>query len=401
MGSADGHDWTGEPGVQRLTGLSFAHPVVPAGHRARLARHPGSIPGLLEGLRSEGHNAFFLSTCLRVEILWEGNPEQASSMLTSIYSDQAMPEGAIVRTNEEAFRHLCRVAAGLESPTLGEPEVLAQVRQAIAWFDEGTASSSLLGRALGATVGVARKVRRRLGTTEGGSLAMAAVSLAGSHQHVAIFGAGSMARATARSLAGNTATVYSRRQDHVDGAEPRPWEAFPEAFSASSVVISAIPGPAPNAPEDGIGAALASRETPLFLADLGMPPGFDWLRSHSMVTYVGIDEIASSVTRTATPELDAIVDRESAAAWARLSAPDVVGEVIAALVDSADRAVDEEVRRFAGRLQDAEDPEMVLRQLAHTVARRVIHPPISYVGTSSRSGEAADLLGRAYGVIDE
>ena len=96
-----------------------------------------------------------------------------------------------------------------------------------------------------------------------------------------------------------------------------------------------------------------------------------------------------------------MIEAEATAAWARLSAPDVVGQVIAAMVDNADRAVDEEVRRFVGKLLGAEDPEAVLRQLAHTVARRVLHPPISYVGSSPGSGEAAQVLGKAYGIIDE
>ncbi len=387
--------------MPRLTGLSFAHPGVPAGDRARLARDPGSIPASLEHLRCDEHIAFLLCTCLRVEIIWEGGPQQASDLLTSLYGDEPMPEGGMVRTDYQAFRHLCRIAAGLESPNLGEPEVLSQVRQAIGWFEESAQADSLLGRALGAAVGVGRKVRRHLENTEEGSLAMAAASMAGPHHRVAILGAGAMARAAARGVPGGMVTVYSRHQARVDGAEPRPWESCPEAFAGSPVVISTIPGPATDPSRSGIEAALASRDTQLLFADVGMPPGFGWLRSHPRVTYLGIDEIASSVTRHARPEIDGILERESAAAWARLSAPSVVAEVIGAMLDSADRAVDEEVRRFARRLPGAADPEAILRQLAHTVARRVIHPPISYVGSSPRAGEVADLLGKAYGVVDE
>jgi glutamyl-tRNA reductase len=333
--------------------------------------------------------------------MWEGDPEDASALFASMYRGQPMPQGGIVRTNEEAFHHLCRIAAGLESPNLGEPEVMSQVRQAIGRHAESTHPHGLLENALGAAVGVGRRARRHLGATVGGSLATAAGSVAAAHGEVAILGAGAMARATARSLAPATVTMYSRRPEHIDGVETRPWELCPEAFGGAPAVISTIPGPGPNLPEDRIDAALASRKTPLLLAEVGMPPAFDWLRGHPGVSYMGIDEIAGTLPREANAELDEIVERESAAGWARLTAPGVVGEVIAAMVDSADRAVDEEVRRFAGRLPGASDPETVLRQLAHTVARRLLHPSISYVSSSPRAGEVADLLGKAYGVIDE
>jgi glutamyl-tRNA reductase len=351
-------------------------------------------------MRSEGRRVFLLSTCLRVEVVWEGEPEEGSELLVSIYGEDPIPEGAVIRTDNQAFHHLCRVAAGLESPTKGEPEVMTQLRSAIAYFSADNGSADLLGRALGAAVGVGRKIRRFLGEAPEPSLATIAASLANPHRDVAILGGGAMAKVTADHLDGEV-TIYSRRQDHVESSVARPWESGLEAFAGSPVVISTVPGHERLYPPDEIEAALSSRTSPLLLADLGMPPGFDWLADHPAVTYVGIDEIASAIPRRSHLEIDVMVEGESAAAWSRLTSPAVVSEVIAAMVDSADRAVDEEVRRFAGRLTGAADPEVVLRQLAHTVARRVLHAPISYVGSSPQSGEAADLLGKAYGVIDD
>jgi glutamyl-tRNA reductase len=236
-----------------------------------------------------------LSTCLRVEIMWEGSPEEGSGLLASIYGDKPMPEGAILRTEHQVFHHLCRVAAGLESPTLGEPEVLSQFRQAIDWFAAAAPEGALLGRVLDVAVGVSRKIRRHLGETRGSSLAAAAAVVANPHRPVSILGAGAMSRATAGHLSEGGVRVYSRRQELVSEAESRPWEALPEAFAGSAVVVSTVPGPTDFGPGDGIESALASRNTPLLLADLGMPPGFDWLQNHPMITFLGIDEIASSV----------------------------------------------------------------------------------------------------------
>ena len=93
--------------------------------------------------------------------------------------------------------------------------------------------------------------------------------------------------------------------------------------------------------------------------------------------------------------------RGAAAAWRRLSAPDRVGAVIAALVEQAETAVSEEVQRFAPRLSGADDPEQVLRQLAHTVARRVLHPPISFIGSTERGVEGVEVLAEAFGIDHE
>lgn len=69
--------------------------------------------------------------------------------------------------------------------------------------------------------------------------------------------------------------------------------------------------------------------------------------------------------------------------------------MIAGLVDQAESAVDEEVSRFARRLQTTDDPEAVLRQAARTVARRLLHRPISYINSAP---EAVEVLAEAFGV---
>ena len=91
---------------------------------------------------------------------------------------------------------------------------------------------------------------------------------------------------------------------------------------------------------------------------------------------------------------------EAAAAWRRFTTPDRVGMVIGTMVQQAEKAVAEEVARFATRLSQAEDPERVLRQLAHTVARRVLHPPISFISSTERGSEAIEVLAEAFGVDD-
>lgn len=356
----------------RLTSLSFAHPTVPAEKRAELT---------LSQMSGASQPMFVLTTCLRVEVAWV-HPEEAFSA----------DDIGRWRADEEAFLHLCRVAAGLESPLIGEPEVLGQFRRALTHFRQSPGADPFLVRTLDAAVGVARSIRRLLGGTPRGSLAAVAAQMAADFERVAIFGSGAMARAAASSLEGKAISIFARRPVSVGGREASPWDQVQEALESFPAVISTFPGKAPIAP--GLSRALMERTTPLLLIDLGMPPAFS--PRNDMVRYVGIDELASGAEARPSPAVDQALTEEAGKSWHRLRTPTLTSKVIAALTAVADQAVNEEVARFAHRLRYADDPEPVLRQLAHTVARRVLHSPISYLG--STSDEAVEVLAEAFGV---
>lgn len=113
-----------------------------------------------------------------------------------------------------------------------------------------------------------------------------------------------------------------------------------------------------------------------------------------------MDEVASSINGRPSADAEERIASAAAAAWRRLTVPDRVGKVIGTMVEQAETAVAEEVARFATRLSQAEDPERVLTQLAHTVARRVLHPPISFISSTQRGSEAVEVLAEAFGVDD-
>ncbi|MGH8925722.1 MAG: hypothetical protein ACRDWA_13965 [Acidimicrobiia bacterium] len=385
--------------MPELTSLSFAHPAVLAEQRAPLAL-PGTV--LSEAhrrLRADGARAFLLSTCLRVEIAWAAGPKTRFDLLASLYGETAASHLGTVRTDESAFAHLCRVAAGLDSPLIGEPEVLGQFRQAISMFQESSNGSPSLGRVLEAAVGIARTTRRMLGESPRGSLASLAARTAQPSGRVAILGAGAMARAAAAALSDVELTIFARRSGDVSGHQTLPWEEAAEAFTSFPAVISTVPGKVPLFSAEVVARALSRRREPLLLIDLGMPPGFARPPGDA-VHYLGVDEVASSANSGPAAEAEEKVAREAATAWRRLVSPGRAGSVIAGMVDQAERAVTEEVARFASRLAGAGNPERVLRQLAHTVARRVLHAPISFISSTER-GDAVEVLAEAFGLEDE
>jgi glutamyl-tRNA reductase len=388
--------------VAGLTCLSFAHPVVQADRRAELAV---PRPGLYEAydrLRSSGHRAFLLSTCLRVEIVWAGGPEQAADVMSTLYGDGYPIDLGEVRVDEAAFERLCRVTAGMDSPVIGEPEVLAQFREALSVGQSVYVSFGVLGRVLAAAIGIGRRTRRLLSDEPRGSLAALAASAAAPGQRVAIFGDGAMARAAAERLQTAELAIFARRPGLVAGRQTLPWDRAAGALASYPTVISTVPGSVPLFADDVIARALDSRIEPLLLVDLGMPPGIARRQLSGSVRYLGVDEVASSViAQPPHAQAEGLLARSAAETWRRLSAPDRVGDVIAAMVMQAETAVSEEVSRFRNRLALADDPENVLRQVAHTVARRVLHPPISFISSTDRGVEAVDLLSEAFGVDRE
>ncbi len=384
----------------RLTSLSFAHPAVHADRRAGLFLSEDAIHNAHQRLRSQGHDPFLLSTCLRVEIAWAAGPEEAPDVLMCLYGDHSLADQAAIRADEDAFLHLSRVAAGLGSPLVGETEVLAQFRYAVSTMQEAIHVRGDLARVLDAAVGIGRTTRRLLGDTPRGSLGTLAASAAAASGPVAILGAGAMARAAAEHLDGVEVSVFARRPGEVGGHATLSWEQGANALATFPVVISTVPGNGPLFSADVIARAFGSRTEPLLLIDLGMPPGFDRPQA-DCVRYLGVDEVASSVSAQPSIEVEDRIFKAASAVWRRLSAPDRVGAVIAAMIEQADTAVSEEVRRFAARLRVADDPERILTQLAHSVARRVLHPPISFVSSSQHGVEVVETLAEAFGIRDE
>ncbi|MFN2487487.1 MAG: hypothetical protein ABR609_12935 [Acidimicrobiia bacterium] len=384
----------------RLTSLSFAHPEVHSDRRAQLSLPGSALHHAYGRLHSKGYQAFLMSTCLRVEVAWADGPESTSDVLACLFGDGSPSGLGNVRSDEAALLHLCRVAAGLDSPLIGESEVLGQFRLAVSMGQEVSGSLGRLERVLEAAIGIGRATRRLLGEVPRGSLAALAALAAAPFGRVAILGAGAMARAAVERLDGVDVTIYARQPRNVAGRETLAWEGVGEALTSYPVVISTVPGEVSLLSDDVITRAFAFRREPLLLIDLGMPPGFARPEDGGAVRYLGVDEVASSVNGRPSAEAEESVASAAAAAWRRLTVPDRVGKVIGTMVEQAERAVAEEVARFATRLSQAEDPERVLTQLAHTVARRVLHPPISFISSTERGSEAVEVLAEAFGVDD-
>lgn len=367
-----------------MTSLSFAYPGVSAGDRAAILQPRAT---------AEGTEVFVLATCLRVELAWRGGPDETPAIIDELYGNRSIP-AAKTRTDLDAFHHLARVATGLESAQVGEVEVLTQFRQAVDDLAGRSADHGLV-RVMETAVGVARAARRSLVAPRDVSLAKMAVRMAGDPQGVVVLGGGAMARAVVQELNHPDVAVFARRPATVAGMVPNPWERLPRALASCRAVISTVPGPVPVIEDMD-----RPNGDPLLVVDLGMPPAVSGIDPARLI-YYGIDEVASSLPTDREPETEDVLAVESEKAWARLTVSPEASAILSSLIGRVDEAVDDEVRRFVGRFSSAEEPEAVLRQLAHTVARRIIHPSVSLLGSSRLTQRETDLLAEALGVERE
>lgn len=377
-----------------VSSATFAYPDTPGVIRAGLTAHL-----LGETLPTD---TYLLSTCLRIELIVAGEMDRLEEV-----AEQVLGTGlghGVARTGEDAIAHAFRVAAGLESPILGEREILTQFRQALAQAEEAGSVTGLLAKLLETAVAVGRQARELLPESPHDSMAAVAAQVVGASDRVAVLGSGLMAQSVVMGLFGLPAppaiTVVARTPENVTipGVEVWPMSRAAEAVADFPAVVSATSAKQRLIPDRDLADAIARRSgRTLHLVDMAMPPDLN-PPPGSEVVYIDIDDLAAKAARRARrDDADAMVAAAAADAYRRFSDHHAVGPVIGGLMRSADAIVERTVDRFAGRLGGGDDTA-VLRQAAHTVARTLLAAPVSYLRSADRPSEAVDVVAEAFGV---
>jgi glutamyl-tRNA reductase len=380
-----------------LSAASFSYPDHDGAVRAEVA---GS---LLRGATLD--KGFVLSTCLRVEVAVPGAEDLLNEALSGLFGE-TIPVEPHIRSGEAAATHLYRIAAGLESPILGEQEILTQFRQTLITDEEAGRVDGLFARLLESAVSVGRQARDLIPGSPHNSMAAVAAQAVGAAPRVAVLGSGIMATAVVEGLmllpAPPQVTVVARNPEKVvdrEGVEVLPFEQARAVIEEFPAVISATSAKHRLVDDRSLSAAVSGRRQPLLLIDMAMPPDFRPTVGDD-ITYIAIDDLARMADRRPrTDEADAFVESAATEAYRHYREHHELGPLIGGLMSTADEIVDNAVRRFAGRLGDPAD-EAILRQSAHTVARTLLAGPVSYLKTADRAPEAIDVIADAFGVDD-
>jgi glutamyl-tRNA reductase len=403
-----------------ILALGINHATASIALRERVAIPPDRASEALKALRdSPGvQAAAILSTCNRTELYvdhepgYESQPLQWLSDFHRLTAHELTP--ALYRHQDKvAVRHLFRVATGLDSLVLGEPQILGQLKQAYRQAQDARTLSGPLERLLQRSFAVAKTIRTE---TELGanavSVAYAAVRLALQifdempKRHALLIGAGETVELAARHLLGaglKRITVANRTLErayalaHRIGGQACRLDELEAHLAEADIVISAVHGESVLKVETLRRAFTARRHRPMFLVDLGVPRNIDPAAARLDDVYLySVDDLQAVVEeglrgrRAAAVQAEAMIEWhvDEFMAWQRAR---VSSESVIRLREQADAARAEVLERARRRLAHGEDPEAVLEYLAQSLTRKLLHQPTVALRTAAELGDAEFL----------
>ncbi|HEX6721094.1 MAG TPA: glutamyl-tRNA reductase [Burkholderiaceae bacterium] len=392
-----------------VVALGLNHSTAPVELRERFAFAPDQVSAALltlrEKLAAAMPEAALLSTCNRTELyVASGRLELRELVQPAIdwlagnggVAGEHLMEHTYVRERREAARHAFRVASGLDSMVLGEPQILGQMKQAVREADAAGTLGTTLHQLFQRSFSVAKEVRT---ATEIGahSISMAAASVRLASQlfedlrdiHVLFVGAGEMIELAATHFAAREPKAMALANRTLErgeklasrfGAEVMRLADIPKRLHEFDAVVSCT---ASTLPLIGLGAVeralKARRHRPMFMVDLAVPrdiePEVSRLRDVYLYTVDDLSEMvrgAGEKRQAAVQQAEAIIDAgvQSFSHWLdqRASVP-----LIQALNRQADDWRSAEIARARRLLAKGSDVDSVLEALSRGLTHKLLH----------------------------
>ena len=410
----------------QLFALGINHHTAPLAVREQLAFDPTRLSAALRDLLS-GHQvreAAILSTCNRTEIFCAS--EQAQTAADWLADYHAVPRERIQpylyqHPQRDAVRHMFRVASGLDSMVLGEPQILGQMKQAARVAEEAGTLGTLLGKLFQRTFSVAKEVRS---TTAIGanivSMAAAAVHLSErifdriDAQKVLFVGAGEMIELCAAHFAARKPKelcIANRTPDRAlplaerfDGRVMR-LDELGERLGDFDIVVSCT---ASSLPIIGLGmverALKQRRHRPMVMVDLAVPRDIEAeISKLDDIFLYSLDDLGQIIESGLESRQSAVIEAESIITervdgflqW--LQSRETV-PTIRALRDAAERSRRHEVDHALKLLARGDDPAKVLEVLSQGLTNKLLHPPTQALNQAEgdERSEIANLIARIY-----
>ncbi len=406
--------------MQLLT-LGINHKSAPIDIRERLTFGPDIIVAALRSLLEQQAvtEAVILSTCNRTEIycaLAGADKEEIYSWLAAFHGMEVETISPYLYGHEgrDAVQHLLKVASGLDSLVLGEPQILGQVKAAYQTASDAGATRKLLGRLFQHTFSVAKQVRTdtAIGSSPV-SVAFAAVSLARqifsdlSSQTAMLIGAGETIELAARHLHqhGIGRMIVANRTVERAHTLASQFDAYaialteiPAHLAEADIVISSTASPLPVLGKGSVESALKKRRhQPMFMVDIAVPRDIEAevgnLDDVYLYTVDDLDEVIQENLRSrqeAAGQAVEIIELhvEEFMGWLRsLDAFDIIRDYR----NQAEQTRDAVLQRAQRLLESGKSPEEALQFLAHTLTNKLLHAPSASIRQAGFDGQR-DLL---------
>ena len=390
--------------VMAVWALGLNHTTAPLDLRGRFTftvEQMGSTIATLRHTFSTDSEVAILSTCNRTEIYCAGGEAQMQQTMAWLaqsggVSTEYLKDHTYALLEADAARHAFRVASGLDSMVLGEPQILGQMKDAVRAASEAGALGTTLNQLFQRSFAVAKEVRS---STEIGahsiSMAAAAVRLAGqlfedlSETRVLFVGAGEMIELCATHFAAKNPkaiAIANRTLERGEklatqfGGEVMRLADLPQRLHAFDVIISCT---ASTLPLIGLGAvkqALKQRKhRPMFMVDLAVPrdiePEVKWLEDVYLYTVDDLSDVVQTGQanrQAAVAQAEAIIDAgvQSFEHWMdqRSNVP-----LIQQLNAQAEDWRSAELGRARKSIAKGDDVDAVLEALSRSLTQKMLH----------------------------
>jgi glutamyl-tRNA reductase len=416
-----------------LVGIS--HKTAPVELRERVDFHVHGINRALEALAARGstREAVVLSTCNRAELYVACDDVAATraDLVSFVGEFNGVDRPTVVPhvydiTDLDAARHLFRVAAGLDSLVVGEPQILGQVKQAHTIARDVQVVGPVLNRLFHSSFAVGKRVRTETGLGAGAvSIGYAAVSLARKifgelgGRNVVVVGAGEMGKLTARHMKSQGVhhiTIVSRTMAHaartaeaIGGATAAPWDEMDAALVGGDIVITATGAAAPILTKARVEAVMRSRRNrPLFIIDIAMPRDVEPAAGEiEQVFLYNIDDLQATVRENLarrTNEVaraEAIVGEELEKFGAWLRARGAVPTIVALRqhCEHLRRAELERLDYKLATLADADEARARVDEITRLIMEKLLLAPteqLKAIGDADTVGAYSEALTRLF-----
>lgn len=412
-----------------LLAVGLNHKTAPVQIRERVAFAPDQLPETLRNLAAQANisEAAILSTCNRTEMLCCVDVADSTIIIEWLrqhhkFSENELNPYMYIHPEQMAVRHMLRVASGLDSLVLGEPQILGQLKAAYSTAREAGTVGTQLSKLFEYTFSVAKQVRTD--TAIGASpvsVAFSAVSLSKQifsdlSEHTALLiGAGETIELAARHLkesgikrliiANRTLAKAEALVKELDGYAITLSE-IPAHLAEADIVISSTASQLPILGKGAVERAIKARKhQPILMVDIAVPRDIEEevgeLDDIYLYTVDDLQEIIDEGLRSrqeAALQAEEIIDTQVTHFMGWLRSLDAVSTIRSyrSKIDVIREAELDKARRM---LAQGNDPEKVLAQLARSLTNKIAHTPSAQMKQAGFNGRV-DLLDAARELLD-
>jgi glutamyl-tRNA reductase len=404
-----------------LIAFGINHKTAPISLREKIAFSPDAIVDALASLGSitGARESVIVSTCNRTEIyahLDQNQVEKIPAWLAAFHNtdENELRHNSYLYQHDEAIRHIMRVACGLDSLMLGEPQILGQVKQAFTDAKNSGVIRTEFERLFQHTFSVAKRVRNETEIGENAvSVAYAAVQLAKhifsslAKSRVLLIGAGDTIELVAKHIRENGAksiTVANRTLAKAKAiAEPLGGEVLtlaqiPSHLKDADIVISSTASQLPIIGQGLVQSALKERKyKPMFIVDLAVPRDVEAEVGELDDAFLyTVDDLQQIVEQNLASRQDAAVlanqmIEQQLQQYVQWQQSQSSIDLLLGFREKSEAQRDLLVTRALNLLADGRPAEQVLVELANKLTNNLIHAPTKALKNAAKEQDVQRL----------